>query len=87
MNKRDNLRYDVLIYGQAALLAAEHGLNIKSLRATLEALGVTDEGQLEEVRKAQTDKEYYASQDGRGLWYDEGVYEAVKNCLRPIYGF
>jgi hypothetical protein len=24
MNTRDSLRYDVLIYGQAALLAAEH---------------------------------------------------------------
>lgn len=87
MNERDSLRYDVLIYGQAALLAAEHGKNTKSLRATLEALGVTDEGQLDGVREAQTDKEYRKTKDGRGLRYDEGVYEAVKDCLRPVYGF
>ena len=87
MNERDSLRYDVLIYGQAALLAAEHGRNIKSLRATLEALGITHEGYLEEVREAQRDKDYRAIRDGRGLRYDEGVYEAIKDCLRPVYGF
>jgi len=87
MNERDSLRYDVLIYGQAALLAAEHGQDVRSLRATLMALGVTDKGQLASVREAQSDKDYCKTEDGRGLRYDEGVYEAVKDCLRPVYGF
>jgi hypothetical protein len=39
------------------------------------------------VREAQTDKEYRATKDGRGLRYDEGVYESIKDCLRPVYGF
>jgi hypothetical protein len=87
MDRRDGLRYDVLIYGQSALLAAEFGKDTKGLRETLEALGVTDEHKLEGVREAQTDKEYEESRDGRGLNYDEGVYEAIKDCLRPVYGF
>lgn len=87
MNERDGLRYDVLIYGQSALLAAEHGKDVNGLRKTLEALGVTNEDHLAGVAEAQTDKEYSATKDGRGLRYDEGVYEAVKDCLRPVYGF
>lgn len=87
MNERDSLRYDVLIYGQAALLAAEWGKDVNRLRATLEALGVTNEHDLVNVADAQRDKHYLETKDGRGLNYDEGVYESVKDCLRPVYGF
>ena len=87
MNERDGLRYEVLIYGQGALLAAEYGRDVKGLRKTLEALGVTDEGHLAGVVEAQINNDYRASRDGRGLRYDEGVYEAIKDCLRPVYGF
>lgn len=87
MNERDSLRYDVLIYGQAALLAAECGKDVNRLRATLEALGVNDDYALANVADAQSDRHYLATRDGRGLNYDEGVYEAVKDCLRPVYGF
>lgn len=87
MNERDSLRYDVLICGQAALLAAECGKAVNGLRAMLEALGVTNEQDLANVAAAQRDRHYLETKDGRGLEYDEGVYEAVKDCLRPVYGF
>ena len=87
MKERDELRYDVLIYGQAALLAAEWRKDVKGLRKTLEALGVSNEHHLECVAQAQKDKEYRVDKDGRGLRYDELVYEAIKDCLRPVYGF
>ena len=87
MNERDSLRYDVLICGQAALLAAACGKDSKGLRATLEALGVTNEHDLANVADAQRSKHYLETKDGRGLKYDVGVYVAVKDCLRPVYGF
>ena len=87
MDHKDGLRYDVLIYGQAALLAAQFQKDVKGLRETLEALGVRDKASLAGVALMQTAKDYYRTRDGRNLWYDEGVYEAIKDCLRPIYGF
>lgn len=87
MNHKDGLRYDVLIYGQAALLAARFEKDVKGLRETLEALGVKNKARLAAVAEMQTAKDYRRTRDGRNLWYDEGVYEAIKDCLRPIYGF
>lgn len=87
MTRKDSLRYDTLVIGQAALLAAAFKKNIEGLRETLEALGVTDRNDLAGVEEAQTHKDYWEDTDGRGLTYDEGVYEAIKDCLRPVYGF
>ena len=87
MDRNDSLRYDILIYGQSALLAASFGKDVRGLRETLQALGVNDAELLAEVAAAQASSEYELSCDGRGLRYDEGVYECIKDCLRPVYGF
>jgi hypothetical protein len=87
MTRKDSLRYDTLVIGQAALLASAFKQNVEGLRETLEALGVTDPVHLDSVRESQTYKDYVGETDGRGLTYDEGVYESIKDCLRPIYGF
>ncbi len=87
MNAKDGLRYDTLVCDAARILATQYKKDVKGLRTHLEALGCTDEGRLEGVREMQTDKDYRVSRDGYGLRYDEGVYEAIKDCLRPIHGF
>lgn len=87
MTRNDSLRYDTLVIGQAALLASAFKQNVEGLRETLEALGVTDPVHLAGVWESQTHKDYVEETDGRGLTYDEGVYEAIKDCLRRVYGF
>lgn len=87
MNTQDAIRYDILVCGSARVLAATYTQDVTGLREALIALGVTDEGNLEGVHEMQTDKDYEEYTDGLGLVYAEGVYEAIKDCLCPVYGF
>jgi hypothetical protein len=87
MDTKDGLRYDTLVCDSARMLATQYKKDVRGLQRHLEALGVSDEGHLYGVREMQTDKDYAECADGYGLVYDEGVYEAIKECLRPLHGF
>jgi hypothetical protein len=87
MNAKDSMRYDTLVCDSARMLATQYKKDVRGLKKHLKALGCTDEGHLAGVHEMQTDKDYDESADGYGLIYDEGVYESIKDCLRPLYGF
>jgi len=78
--------YDRLIFDGARDLAVAHGRNVSSMRSALEAMGVTDQQLLDIVGRNQTADDY--EEIGyRGAMCDEGVIEALKDCLRPLHGF
>ena len=72
-------RYDRLIYDGARDLAAEHKRRIQPMRDKLIEMGVRDANLLDAVVDAQVNPNYQPS--------DEGLIEALKDCLRPLHGF
>jgi hypothetical protein len=86
MTPQDTVRYDTFIFDGARDLAAKHGQDVPSMRAELMAMGVTDSELLFAVEDAQSNPDYEL-ENYRGAKCDEGVIEALKDCLRPLYGF
>lgn len=83
--EEQKLRYEVLVYGLSAMIAARCKQDERLMRVTLSAAGVKDNNLLDAVAIAQQDTGYTEETDGRGLTYNEGVYEAIKDCLRPVF--
>lgn len=76
--------YDAVVFDGARDLANTYGQNITGLRQALLALGITDMKLLQEVATQQLHPDYFLD-TYRGKKCDEGVVEAVKECLRPLY--
>jgi len=79
-------RYDRLIYDGARDLAAEYKRRIQPMRDKLIEMGVRDANLLDAVVDAQVSPHYQPS-NYRGEMCDEGLIEALKDCLRPLHGF
>lgn len=86
MNDEDAKRYDYFIFDGARDLAADHGQDVHGLRNALLCKGVIDFNALDIVTNCQSHKDYFP-ENYRGRMCDVDVIEAIKDCLRPIYGF
>lgn len=79
-------RYERLIYDGARDLAVKHGRHRIDMRNELIEMGVRDFRLLDAVMEAQKSP-YYKLSLYRGKECDEGVIEALKDCLCPLHGF
>ncbi len=85
MDKFDAERYDRLIYDGARDLAFKNRKNIRQMHADLLKLGAPMNA-INDVIEAMQSPDYY-EENYRGKKCDEGVIEALKDCLRPLHGF
>ncbi len=78
-------RYDRLIFDGARDLADQFRNDESGMILTLNAFGVSEEN-LKSVLSAMCAPDYSEAMY-RGKMCDEGVIEALKDCLRPLHGF
>ena len=86
MNLKDGSQYDKFIFDGAKNLAVMYGQDVTGMQLALFNLGVRDNSLLYKVELAQTSLDYEPKYY-KGVMCDEGVVDAVKDCLLIVHEF